>query len=60
MDMVDGALKMSDVGVFKRGTFGLNRVRLRDVQSFLLTQIRGVGPVSFNYFVYADFSIEHS
>ena len=39
MDMVDGALKMSDVGVFKRGTFGLNRVRLRGVQSSLLTQI---------------------
>ena len=37
MDMVDGALKRSDVDVFKRGTFGLNGIHLRAVRSCFLT-----------------------
>ena len=48
MDMVDSALKGVDVGLSKRGTFGLNGIHLRVLRICFLTQFRGAGPVSFN------------
>ena len=47
--MVDSALEKPDVALSNHGTIGLNRVPLRALRSFFLTQNRGAGPVSFNY-----------
>ena len=49
MDMVDSALERPDVALSKRGTIWLNRVPLRALRSFFLTQNRVAGPVSFNF-----------
>ena len=46
--MVDSALERPDVALSKRGTIWLNRVPLRALRSFFLTQNRVAGPVSFN------------
>ena len=40
MDMVDSALERPDVALSKRGMIGLNRVPLRALRSFFLTQNR--------------------
>ena len=40
VDMVDSALERPDVALSKRGTIWLNRVPLRALRSFFLTQNR--------------------
>ena len=47
VDMVDSALERLDVALSKRGTIGLNRVPLRALRSFFLTQNRVAGPVRY-------------
>ena len=49
VDMVDSVLKSGDISLLKRGTFGLNCVKLRDVQSFLLTEISESRTSRFEY-----------
>ena len=46
--MVDNALERPDIALSKRGTIELNKVPLRALRSFFLTQNRVAGPVSFN------------
>ena len=49
VDMVDSALERPDVALSKRGTIELNRVPLRVLCSFFLTQNPQIaGPVNFN------------